>query len=422
VSPQERGGWTVGSRATRWLVLGLLGRLRTGSLIVVEGSRRRRFGVGAPVAAVQIHSPRAWSMLRHGSRGLAGAYEEGLWDSPDLVALVRLAARGSPFSDRIRRAAQPLRLPSRWVSALARRSTRARRRRDIAAHYDIGNELFKRMLDPSMSYSCAYFERDRMTLEQAQVAKLELICRKLDLGPGDRVVEIGTGWGGFAVHAAHTRGSHVTTTTISREQYEFATKRVREAGVDDLVTVLMEDYRDLGGRYDKLVSVEMIEAVGWRGFGAFFAKCSSLLEPDGVMLLQAITIDDRAYEVEKATSSFMNTRIFPGGCLPSLEVISRAVARRTDLSAIDLQDLTPHYVETLRRWRRNFAAKASELEALGYDERFRRVWTLYLSYCEAGFAERRINDFQLVLAKPRHRIAARAPHASSDVIVAAELS
>jgi cyclopropane-fatty-acyl-phospholipid synthase len=422
VSRRARAGWTVGARLSRWLVLALLGRLRTGTLIVVEGSRRQRFGAGAPVAAVQVHSPQAWSMLRRGSRGLAGAYEEGMWDSPDLVALVRLAARSSPFSDRIRRVTQPLRVPGRWASALAQRSTRERRRRDIAAHYDIGNELFKRMLDPSMSYSCAFFEGERMSLEQAQIAKLELVCRKLDLGPGDRVVEIGTGWGGFAVYAARTRGCHVTTTTISREQYEYATERVHEAGLEDLVTVLMEDYRDLRGRYDKLVSIEMIEAVGWRRFGAFFAKCSRLLEPDGLMLLQAITIDDRAYEVEKAASSFINTRIFPGGCLPSLEVISRAVARRTDLSAIDLQDLTPHYVETLRRWRRNFTAKASELEALGYDERFRRVWTLYLSYCEAGFAERRINDLQLVLAKPRHRIAARAPHATSDVMVAAELS
>ena len=228
-----------------------------------------------------------------------------------------------------------------------RRSTKRRRRRDIAAHYDLGNELFSRMLDPTMSYSCAVFEREGMTLEQAQVAKLERICEQLDLGPGDRVLEIGTGWGAFALHAAATRGCHVTTTTISREQHDYAVEQVRRAGLSDRVTVLMEDYRELRGRYDKLVSIEMIEAVGWRHIGTFFAKCSELLAPDGAMLLQAITIDDRAYEVEKASRSFINTHIFPGGCLPSLEVIARNVARRTDMQAVGLEDLTPHYVETL---------------------------------------------------------------------------
>jgi cyclopropane-fatty-acyl-phospholipid synthase len=259
-----------------------------------------------------------------------------------------------------------------------------------------------------MSYSCAVFEQDGMTLEEASLAKLERVCEKLDLGPTDRVLEIGTGWGGFAVYAAATRGCHVTTTTISREQHDYALARVREAGLCDRVTVLMDDYRDLRDHYDKLVSIEMIEAVGWRQIGDFFAKCSDLLEPDGSALLQAITIDDRAYEVQKAAKSFINTHIFPGGCLPSLEVIARNVARRTDLQAVNLEDITPHYVETLRRWRERFAAHADELDGLGYDERFRRLWTLYLAYCEAGFAERRICDVQLVLAKPRCRVAVRA--------------
>jgi cyclopropane-fatty-acyl-phospholipid synthase len=259
------------------------------------------------------------------------------------------------------------------------------------------------MLDPTLSYSCAVFEQPQMTLEQAQLAKLDRVCDKLDLGPGDRVIEIGTGWGGFAVHAASTRGCHVTTTTISRDQYEYAVKRVRDAGLADRVTVLMQDYRDLAGRYDKLVSIEMIEAVGWRQFGAFFAKCSDLLEPDGAMLLQAITIDDRAYEVEKASKTFINTRIFPGGCLPSLAVIARNVTRRTDLQQVDLEDITAHYVPTLHHWRENFAASTGELVPLGYDERFHRLWALYLAYCEAGFAERRICDVQLLLAKPKWR-------------------
>jgi cyclopropane fatty-acyl-phospholipid synthase-like methyltransferase len=236
--------------------------------------------------------------------------------------------------------------------------------------------------------------------------------------PGDRVLEIGTGWGAFALHAAATRGCHVTTTTISREQHDYALSRVKRAGLEERVTVLMQDYRHLAGSYDKLVSIEMIEAVGWRHFGVFFAKCSELLVPDGAMLMQAITIDDRAYEVEKAAKSFINTRIFPGGCLPSLEVITHSVARRTDMQAIDLEDITVHYVETLRRWRSNFNASADELPGLGYDEHFRRLWTLYL-YCEAGFAERRICGVQLMLAKPRWRANRSGPRLRSTALAAA---
>jgi cyclopropane-fatty-acyl-phospholipid synthase len=198
---------------------------------------------------------------------------------------------------------------------------------------------------------------------------------------------------------AATRGCHVTTTTISREQHQYAVDQVRRAGLNDRVTVLMEDYRDLRGRYDKLVSIEMIEAVGWQHIGTFFANCPVLLAPDGAMLLQAITIDDRAYEVEKTSKSFINTYIFRGGCLPSLEVITRNVARRTDMQTVKLEDLTPHYVETLRRWRKTFTAHADALGELGYDERFRRLWTLYLAYCEAGLAERRICNVQLLLTK-----------------------
>jgi cyclopropane-fatty-acyl-phospholipid synthase len=393
---------------SRRVIALLLGRIRTGSLVVVEAERRRVFGSGAPAATLVIRSPRTWTMLLRGSRGLAESYARGYWDSPDLVALIRLAARNAPALDRLRTRFAPLRAPVLRLRALARRSTRRRRRRDIAAHYDLGNDLFSHMLDRTMSYSCGVFEHSGMSLEDAQLAKLERVCEKLDLGPDDHVLEIGTGWGGFAVHAAATRGCRVTTTTLSGEQYEFAREQVRRAGVSDRVRILLDDYRDLRGRYDKLVSIEMIEAVGWQHFGTFLAKCSELIEPHGAMLLQAITIDDRAYEAEKASRSFINTYIFPGGCLPSLEVIARNVARRTDMQAIDLEDLTPHYVETLRRWHRNFAGSADELARNGYDDRFRRLWTLYLAYCEAGFAERRICDIQLVLAKPRRPLAGRA--------------
>jgi cyclopropane-fatty-acyl-phospholipid synthase len=384
----------------RWLVSLFLRRISTGSLTVTEDGDRRVYGSGPPAATIHVRSRRMWRMALTGSRGLADAYARGLWDSPDLTALVRLAARNAAGLDRLRARIAPVRVPIQRIRATSRRSTRKSRRRDIAAHYDLGNELFSRMLDPTMSYSCAVFSEGAVSLEDAQVAKLELICDKLALGRDDHLLEIGTGWGALAIHAAATRGCRVTTTTISREQYDHAVLSVRAAALEGLVTVLLEDYRDLTGRYDKLVSIEMIEAVGWRHIGAFFARCSELLAPGGPMLLQVITIDDRAYEVEKASRSFINTHIFPGGCLPSLEVIARNIARRTDLQIVALEDLTPHYVETLGQWQMNFAAHADELAALGYDERFQRLWALYLSYCEAGFAERRICDIQLVLAAP----------------------
>ena len=394
---------TVAQRVARGIALGLLARLRSGQLTVVEGERRLVLGHGSPQATVHVRSPRLWPRLLHGSRGMAEAYAQGFWESPDLTAVVRVAARNARSLDEWRRWLAPVRVPLQSARGIRARNTHARSRRGIAAHYDLGNELFALMLDETMMYSSAYFPRRGMTLAQASRAKLELVCGKLGLRAGDHVLEVGTGWGGFAVHAARTRGCRVTTTTISHEQYEHARQRVRAAGVADRVTVLCEDYRDLRGRYEKLVSIEMIEAVGYRDFGTFFARCSNLLTADGRMLLQAITVDDRAYEVEKASRSFIRTHIFPGGCLPSLAVIARCVAQRTDMRTIEVRDLTPHYAETLRRWRANFEAATVRLEDLGYDERFRRLWRMYLAYCEAGFAERRIGVVQMTLAKPQWR-------------------
>jgi cyclopropane-fatty-acyl-phospholipid synthase len=275
-----------------------------------------------------------------------------------------------------------------------------RSRRQIAAHYDLGNDLFATFLDETMMYSAAYFPTPEATLTEASVAKLDRVCRKLKLSPGDHLLEIGTGWGGLAMHAASRYGARVTTTTISREQYDLAVERVREAGLEDRVTVLLEDYRNLTGSYDKLVSIEMIEAVGWRFFDTYFRRCSQLLKGGGAMLLQAITIDDSAYEVEKEGRSFMKDLIFPGGCLPSLEVIERCVTRTGALRTVDVEDITPHYVRTLRCWRERFEAATTRLDELGYDDRFRRLWRLYLCYSEAGFAERRIQDVHVLITKP----------------------
>ncbi len=397
----------VRDRAARALVRTVLSRTRGGELVLDDGDRRRRFGASEPArplrAVVHVRSPRFYPKLLRGSVGLGESYMEGLWDCDDLVTLTRIAARNAGALDRLRRALAPVLVPlqrwPRWPSA----NTHRRARRQIAAHYDLGNELFSLFLDSTMMYSCAVFDPPEATLEQASLAKLERVCAKLALTPRDHVLEIGTGWGGFALYAASRHGCRVTTTTISREQFEYARARVRAAGLEDRVTVLLEDYRDLRGRYDKLVSIEMIEAVGWQHLGTFFRRCSRLLSDDGAMLLQAIVIEDGAFHVEKAAKSFINTFIFPGGCLPSLEVIARLTSRVTDLRAVHLEDITAHYATTLERWRERFEAAGGRLSELGYDERFRRLWRLYLSWCEGGFRERRIRDVQLLLAKPRYR-------------------
>jgi cyclopropane-fatty-acyl-phospholipid synthase len=386
----------------RSVVSAALGRLREGRLEIVEPDGRRH-GFGPPdselTATIYVHDPGFWRAALRGSRHLCEAYADGGWDSDDLVTTVRIGARELPRLDRLRAPFAPLR------TALTRmpRNTRAGARRHISAHYDLGNDMFRLFLDETMTYSCAFFEQPAMTLREAQVAKLDRVCRKLDLGPDDHLVEIGTGWGSLALHAAGEYGCRVTTTTISEEQHAVAKERVRAAGLDDRVEVVRKDYRDLHGCYSKLTSIEMIEAVGWQYFDVFFRSCSRLLAPDGLMLLQAITIDDRAYEVEKASRSFAKELIFPSGCLPSVEVISRSVARATDMRVLDLEDITAHYPPTLSAWRDNFGRAAERLEELGYDRRFRRLWELYLSWSEGGFRERRIGDVQVLFAKPAYR-------------------
>jgi cyclopropane-fatty-acyl-phospholipid synthase len=387
----------------RGLVCALLERIESGQLTLVENGARRVYGSGSPQATVVVRDPRAWTALWRGGKGLAESFVDGWWDSPDVTAVIEVAARNLHGIDELRRRLTPVREPWQRGRAFLRRNTPLRSRDDVAAHYDLGNDLFELMLDETMMYSSAIFARRDQPLEEASRAKLDRICDKLDLQPSDHVLEIGTGWGGFALHAARTRGCRVTTTTLSREQRDLAQERVREAGLEDRVIVLLDDYRELTGTYDKLVSIEMIEAVGWKDFGTFFGQCASRLRPDGVMALQAITIDDRLYEVEKAQRSFMNSLIFPNGCLPSVEVIARSVARHSDMRMVDLEDITPHYAETLRRWRANVEAHAPRLATMGYDERFQRLWRLYLSFCEAGFTERRIGSVQIVLAKPRWR-------------------
>jgi cyclopropane-fatty-acyl-phospholipid synthase len=400
---------SVLDRLARRIALTLLARVRRGELVLVEGPRRVRLGEPDPERPVstrlEVRSPRFYRELLRGSVGLGESYVEGLWECDDLVALARIGARNVRALDTLRRVLAPVLAPLHRVGGWLARNTPTRARRQIAAHYDLGNELFAQFLDRTMMYSCAVFESPEASLEQASLAKLERVCRKLKLAPDDHVLEIGTGWGGFAQYAAERYGCRVTTTTISAEQHAYASRRIRDAGLHERVTVLHADYRDRSqidrhGPYDKLVSIEMIEAVGWQYFPTFFRRCSELVADDGAMLLQAIVIEDSAYEVEKAGRSFINTHVFPGGCLPSLQLIARMVARVTDFREAQLEDITAHYATTLRLWRERFLASTDRLAELGYDERFRRLWELYLSYCEGGFRERRIQDVQLLLAKP----------------------
>jgi cyclopropane-fatty-acyl-phospholipid synthase len=394
----------------RRVMAAILARMRAGSVEIVEDGVSHRYGHGEPSATVIVHSPRVWAEVLRGSRGLAESYAAGLWDSPDPADVIRVCALNMEPFDRLRQRLAPLRAPVRRALGVGRHNTRERSRAAIAAHYDRGNDMFELMLDPTMTYSCGFFESPDSTLEEASLAKLERVCRKLRLGPDDHVLEIGTGWGSLAIHAAREHGCRVTTTTLSREQFDYASNAVRAAGLGDRITILFEDYRDLRGRYDKLASIEMIEAVGWRDFGTFFERCSELLEPDGTMLLQAIAIDDRAYGVERDSASFIRQIIFPDGCLPSVEVIARCVAKHTDLRFLDLEDISAHYVPTLQAWRNNLEEHRDELSRRGYDDNFQRLWRFYLAYCEAGFAERRIRDVQVLLAKPEFRDEARSLH------------
>ena len=391
--------------ASRRLALGAFSRVRGGRLELIEPDGRRfSFGDAAAdlAATIKVNSARFYRSLLSGSVGLGEAYRDKLWDCDDLVAVLRIACRNLGSLDAWRRRLHPLLVPlEKTIWRVPRNSKRASRRH-IAAHYDLGNDLFGLYLDESMMYSSAIFPNPEASLAEAQQNRLERICQALELGTDDHLLEIGTGWGGMATYAAANYGCRVTSTTISTEQREGALRRIRDAGVEDRVTVLLEDYRDLRGTYDKLVSLEMIEAVGWQYFDEYFRRCSELLEPDGLFFLQAILVDDRLYETEKAAKSFANTLIFPGGCLPSQEVIQRSVARETDMSTIWLEEIGAHYARTLELWRERFIANSDLAGELGYDEPFRRLWTLWLAMSEAGFRERRLRDVQMVFAKPQH--------------------
>ena len=385
-----------------------LAGLTHGEVTLVDGASHRRYGqrdVLCPLSVtLNVHDPRFYSDITFGgSIGAGEAYMQGYWSVNDLTDLVRILLQNRAVLDGMEtglaRLTAPLQKALHWIN----RNTRGGSRRNIAAHYDLGNEFFSLFLDPTMMYSSAIFMRPTMTLEAAQVARLDHICRKLDLTARDHLLEIGTGWGGMALYAARHYGCRVTTTTLSQAQYELTSERVRAAGLDERITLLRKDYRDLDGVYDKLVSIEMIEAVGHDFYDTYFGKCAALLKADGLMLLQAITIADQRYDAARRSVDFIQRYIFPGGCIPSITAMSDSITRSSDLKLTHLEDIGLHYATTLRRWRENFFRNIDAVRALGYPESFIRMWEFYLCYSEGGFEERALGDVQMLLAKPNNR-------------------
>ncbi len=393
-------------RALRQRLLATLDGLRGGVVTVHDGLGTVTLGEagGGLDVTMHINDPGFYRALAaNGSVGAGEAYMDGLWTCDDLVGLVRLLVRNR---DRLDAMETGLARLGGWAMRALhafKRNTRSGSQKNIAAHYDLGNDLFKLFLDDNLMYSSAIFADPAESLEAAQRRKLERICRKLDLQPTDHLVEIGTGWGGMALYAARNFGCRVTTTTISREQHALAVQRIAEAGLSDRVTVLLEDYRDLQGSYDKLVSIEMIEAIGHQYLDTYLAKCASLLKHDGLALIQAITIEDSRYEQALESVDFIKRHIFPGSFIPCVSAITHSAARASDLRLVNLEDFGPSYALTLNHWRQRFLSRLDQVRALGYDERFIRMWEFYLCYCEGGFIERSIGDVHLLLARPGNR-------------------
>ncbi len=399
------------SQIDAWLRSALHGRLaqiREDRLDLVEGDRVDTFG-GAPDgnalrATIEIRDPRMYRAIAlRGVLGAAEAYIDGHWTADDLTRVIRIAARNRDvFFALDGRLVRVAKLGARGLHAL-RRNRKGGSRRNIAAHYDLGNDFFRLFLDPTLTYSSAIFEVPEMTLEQASLAKYDRACKKLELRPEDRVLEIGGGWGGFALHAAGRYGCHVTSLTVSREQYELARQRVAAAGLADRIDVRLQDYRDVSESFDKLISIEMIEAVGARYFDSYFKICSERLKPSGLMLIQAIMTPDQGFEQSLRTVDFVKRYIFPGGQLPSLTAMLASTKRVTDLRLIHLEDISGHYARTLAAWREGMYKNLDRIRELGLSETFIRMWEFYLCYCEGGFAERANAVAQILFEKPRGR-------------------
>ena len=384
-----------------------LENLHTGCIRLHEGSQQHIFGnANDPEydVSLQIHDAEAYrNIALNGSVGAGESYMTGDWSSDNLPLLIRVLARNKDVVDNIDGGLANIGKVLLKGFHYLNRNTEKGSRRNIAAHYDLGNDMFELFLDPTMMYSSGIFPAETSSMEEASVYKLDRICQKLQLTAEDHLVEIGTGWGSMAIHAAKHYGCKVTTTTISEEQFAWAERRVREEGLEDKITLLKKDYRALEGQFDKLVSIEMIEAVGHQFLNTYIETCSRLLKDDGIALIQAITIDDQRYEQAKNEVDFIKRYIFPGSFIPCVTAISQAVSRASDMKMIHMEDITPHYARTLDAWRQRFLSNKEQIKALGYDDTFIRLWDFYFAYCEGGFAERVIGDVQLIFAKPLNR-------------------
>ncbi|MDA3963277.1 MAG: cyclopropane-fatty-acyl-phospholipid synthase [Planctomycetota bacterium] len=391
-------------RSMRSATLANLRGISQGHLDIIEDDQNWSFGAGSPRCTITVRNPGFWTAAALGGTcGAGAAYMRGDWDCDNLTALVRILCRNRAAMEQVDRTANRVAQPLRALLHRFNRNSIEGSARNIHAHYDLGDALFTRMLDDSMMYSSAIYPHPAASLSEAQQHKNELLCRALNLQASDHLVEIGTGWGGFAVQAASTYGCRVTTTTISDDQHRIAQQRVDALGLSDRVTVLKRDYRELKGSYNKLVSIEMIEAVGHEYYPTFFRHCDRLLTDDGMAVLQAITISDSEYDRARREVDFIKRFIFPGSCIPSVTALHSAAAKASQLRPINQQDYGPHYAKTLAEWRSRCHQHASELAADGYDQPFQRLWDFYLSYCEGGFVEGAISVQHLSYAKPGWR-------------------
>ncbi|WP_087025010.1 SAM-dependent methyltransferase [Thaumasiovibrio subtropicus] len=377
-----------------------------GITLVEEGADTHYFGDRNATLQAQlvVRHPRLYSrMLKGGSIAAAEAFMDGDWDSPDLTKVVQVMARNLVMLDNLEKKTSWMTRIGYKLSHLFNRNSKKQARDNIAAHYDLGNALYSQFLDDNMLYSSGIYQHDADTLSDAQINKMQRLCQQLHLQPDDHVLEIGTGWGALAIYIAKHYGCRVTTTTLSQEQYDWAKRRVEEENLGDRITLLLEDYRDLTGTYDKLVSVEMIEAVGKEYLDTYIKKCESLLTPNGLMAIQAITIADQRYDHYSNRVDFIQKYIFPGGFLPSITKLSETLTQRSDLVIRDVKDIGIDYARTLSDWHQAFSSNVDEVLRLGYDERFVRMWRYYLSYCEGGFLERTISTVQIVASRPQWR-------------------
>jgi cyclopropane-fatty-acyl-phospholipid synthase len=395
-------------RLSRKLFFALIKDFKIGKLTLVEKNQQYQFGqlskMGSSQATIHVHHPRFYtSTVFGGSIGSAEAYMAGLWSTSHLTDVIRLVILNQQMMEKMDKGWSWLSDPVHRLYHYFRRNTLKGSKENIVVHYDLGNDFYRLFLDKTLTYSCGIFENENSTLEDASIAKYDRICRKLQLCPEDHVIEIGSGWGGFSIHAAKNYGCRVTTTTISDEQYDLAEKRIAASGLSHRIRLLRKDYRHLGGKFDKLVSIEMIEAVGHHYLDSFFQICSRLLKANGMMILQAITIVDQMFDAHKRSVDFSKRYIFPGSCIPSIHAMMCSISRKTDLKLFHLEDITPHYVRTLAEWRKRFFDRIDDVRAMGFSETFIRMWEYYLCYCEGGFAERYIGDVQMLLTKPMCR-------------------